>query len=360
MDDFTGTLTLVFDWGNTVMTVFPEENGAMLHWNKVAAEPGIHEALIKLQPHYRLILATNAVDSDASQVSQALARVGLADFFPVILTYHDLQARKPEPVFFERIRAFLNVPSSSLVMIGDDYVADIVGAHQSGWQAIWYNRQCHPAPMLAPLHGAELRHLQDLPAVMPSLNLPDLAACQGWMIERGASTSVWIHSQLVAAASYALAEWLLSAGEKLDPILAHRGGLLHDVGKIHNLAKPSGVDHGEIGAAYLLKKDQPALAEIARRHLLLGLVDETKAPRTWEEKIVFFCDKLVENNAIVNLEDRLAALKIRYPHLRDSIPGVQPALFALQTDLCRRLHTDSAGLIQRMQQVMLTPAVELG
>lgn len=359
MADPAGALTLVFDWGNTLMTVFPEETGTMLHWNRVAAEPGIHEVLASLQPHHRLVLATNAADSDAAQVRQALARVGLADYFSAIFTYHDIQARKPEPGFFHRIQNTLAPSSALLVMIGDDYIADIVGALQAGWQAIWYNRQCRPAPMLTPLHCAEVRQLVDLPTRLPNINLPDMVTCQSWMIERGASASVWVHSQLVAAAGYALAGWLLSAGEKLDPILVHRGGLLHDVGKLHTLACPGGVDHGETGAAFLMKKEQSALAEIARRHLLLGLLDTTKAPRSWEEKIVFLCDKLVENNAIVSLEERLAALKLRYPHLREAIPAVQPTLLDLQTDFCQRLHTDRVRLIQRLQQALLQSAFEL-
>ena len=46
--------TLVFDWGNTLMQVFPEYSGPMLEWPQIAPVKGIKTALTRLKPHYRL------------------------------------------------------------------------------------------------------------------------------------------------------------------------------------------------------------------------------------------------------------------------------------------------------------------
>ena len=73
--------TLVFDWGNTLMKVIPEYSGPMSEWPQIAPVKGIKTALTRLKPHYRLVVATNAVDSGADQVRAALARAELAGFF---------------------------------------------------------------------------------------------------------------------------------------------------------------------------------------------------------------------------------------------------------------------------------------
>jgi len=70
--------TLVFDWGDTLMTVDPRFSGAMGDWPEVTAVPGVQTALAALQGRFRLAVASNAVDSNAIQVHAALERVGLA------------------------------------------------------------------------------------------------------------------------------------------------------------------------------------------------------------------------------------------------------------------------------------------
>jgi len=95
----------------------------------------------------------------------------------------------------------------------------------------------------------------------------------------------------------------------VNPILAHRGGLLHDLAKATH---HQGMDHGQLAGEMLRQKDEPALADIADHHMLFTLLDEVRMPRTWEQKLVYYADKLVEKNELVSVDERLAGLQERY------------------------------------------------
>ena len=86
--------------------------------------------------------------------------------------------------------------------------------------------------------------------------------------------------------------------------------------------KNSPLDHGELGAQMLEALGQPVLAEISRRHLVYLLLHPEKGPRTWEEKIVHFADKICEGPRFVEWEERLAGLANRYPARIRFNPGV--------------------------------------
>jgi len=79
MNSKTPPASLVFDWGNTVMTEIDEFNRLdipMVEWPRVEAIPGIETALSSLHAYHRIFVGTNAEQSTASQVNQALQRVG--------------------------------------------------------------------------------------------------------------------------------------------------------------------------------------------------------------------------------------------------------------------------------------------
>jgi putative hydrolase of the HAD superfamily len=47
---------------------------------------------------------------------------------------------KPDPRFFSTIAEQLDVPPAQILLVGDDWVADVQGARAAGWQAIWLSR----------------------------------------------------------------------------------------------------------------------------------------------------------------------------------------------------------------------------
>ena len=94
---------LIFDWGDTVMRVFPEFSGPMAHWPRVEAEPGIEDALRTAKPSYVIALSSNASDSGPGLVRDALERAGLEKYFDEVFTARDLKATKPNSAFYRGI-----------------------------------------------------------------------------------------------------------------------------------------------------------------------------------------------------------------------------------------------------------------
>ena len=73
--------TIVFDWGNTLMEVFPDYVGPVQSWQTVKTAPGARQVLEVLALQYNLVIATNASDSNSTQVWQALDTPNLPNQF---------------------------------------------------------------------------------------------------------------------------------------------------------------------------------------------------------------------------------------------------------------------------------------
>jgi putative nucleotidyltransferase with HDIG domain len=357
MKEFT---TLVFDWGDTLMKVFPQYNGPMAEWPEVAAVEGAQQALANLHQKYRILVATNAADSSAALIQTAFARVGLDPFIDATYTVHELGSRKPDPAFYRSIEKIAGQPASQMVMIGDRYADDISSAWQTGWHTLWFNPDFKPAPGLLPVQSAEISHLADLPAALERPFLPGLQTCLAYMFQEGTSANLMQHVQLVAAISYQMALWLLTSGQAVNPLLAHRGGLLHDLAKLSGKTSSNPEDHGKRAASILEAYHQPEIAQIARRHILFTVLDRERKPLTWEQKAVYLADKWVEEGRVVSLEQRLTALQHRYPQHKEEILKAAPAIRELQAEIGDRLGLSEGQLIHQLQQAVMGKPPESG
>ena len=353
MPDQTQLTTIVFDWGDTLMVNDPAQNGPMVDWPKVAAVPGALEALAKLKAGgHRLILASNAQASHRAQIWPALERVGLAQHIDEIFTMHELGgARKPARSFFLGINAALECQPWQTLMVGDEYSTDVAGAATAGWKTAWFNPSGLPAPLLAPLYDIEVARLAQLPEKIASITFPGIEECKSWYIDQEANPNLMIHVEMVAALAYQMAFWLRQAGQAVDPLLAHRGGLLHDVCKLS--AREGTVRHPEAGARLLEGKGQPVLAEIVRRHGLYSLLQTGSRPRTWEEKLVYYADKLVESNHVAPIEQRLTRIRERYGLNAHTIQRLTTLVKELGAEVCKPLGWSESELSERLAQAFL-------
>ena len=132
------TKTYLFDWGDTLMVNFPDQSGKMCDWPIVEPIDGALETLEYLSKHYRVYIATNAADSSEQEIQQAFSRVGLDKFISGYFCKANLGVDKASPEFFPTIISRLNVPASSITMIGDTLEKDITPALKSGINAIWF------------------------------------------------------------------------------------------------------------------------------------------------------------------------------------------------------------------------------
>jgi len=159
--------SILFDWGNTVMKVFPGHLGPMATWTEVAAIEDIPNILPQLKELYQLVLISNAQDSNRASVLQALERVHLAQYFDEIFTPHELKERKPAPRFYLNVLRHIGIEPENGVMIGDDYQNDIIAAKQVGLWTIWYNANHQQLQNNSyPYHDAEVINLRDIVSII--------------------------------------------------------------------------------------------------------------------------------------------------------------------------------------------------
>jgi putative hydrolase of the HAD superfamily len=350
--------TIIFDWGDTLMVNHPTAHGAIVDWPEVAAVPGAVDALSRIYGQYRLVLATNALDSDAKKVKMALAKVGLDGYFEVIFTARELGVSKPDPAFYRAVLARLGSAPEDAMMVGDDFRADILAARRAGLRAVWYNPSGMASSPLPPVQNVEIADMAFLPQVLAGLDahgktLPGIEECLGVLLAHGNPPDIVAHSQVVANTAYLLGCWLRKKGEPVEPLLAHRGGLLHDLYKLE--AKEKGRVHGEVAEEILLGLGQAALATIARRHPIYSVLDEDNRPQTWEQKLVYFTDKLVEGDQLVSLENRLAGLRQRYAANVNVHEKCYPFVYAMQEELCDRLEGKWDTLLVDLQARVTEP-----
>jgi len=256
-----------------------------------------------------------------------------------------LGVRKPEPGFFRAVLHEADCAPVEAAMVGDDYQADVVGAKEAGLRAIWFNpTACYPVG--APLYDAEVHTPVEIPVALQNLRLPDVSECLELLAEQKVPLRAVQHSQAVAAVAFRLAAQLRQEGEAVDPLLAHRGGLLHDLDKV--ASRQQSLPHGQLGAQLLQEKGYPDLAAIAERHLMCSILDPAARPVTWEEKLVYYADKIVEGSRVVGVPERLEALCRRHTERAAQIWRCAPHIVQLQAEICARLGISLTGLLRML------------
>jgi putative nucleotidyltransferase with HDIG domain len=163
-------------------------------------------------------------------------------------------------------------------------------------------------------------------------NKPTLQQCFDWWDEWEVPENIRQHSTVVARAAYLLAVMLRSSGEDVDPILAHRGGMLHDIDKIQTLELTGA--HGALGADFIHKQGFPEVGRMVKGHIMSTILEAHFDERGWENKLVFFCDKLVEGNKLVPFNERLNHLYERYPRYQEMMKKSEASVWALSKEIC--------------------------
>jgi HAD superfamily hydrolase (TIGR01549 family) len=123
------------------MRVFPEFKGSMAKWPYLETLPSVKQTLSELRSDWILGLATNAVDSDEVEIRQALAMVGIDEFIEKVYCYRHIGHRKPTIDFFEFILEDLGIEPQKVVMVGDSFEGDVLGANSAGLRGVWFNHR---------------------------------------------------------------------------------------------------------------------------------------------------------------------------------------------------------------------------
>ena len=123
------------------------------------------------------------------------------------------------------------------------------------------------------------------------------------------------HSINVAKVAYAIAKAL--GLENVEEIRV--AAVLHDVGKIMaDKGQGDLNDHAFLSGKFLRKKKMDKYAAWVEKH---GISAEMHGPeflpKTIEEKIINYADSRVEIGRIVLLEERVKAVRVRYPKIEE-------------------------------------------
>jgi uncharacterized protein (TIGR00295 family) len=133
--------------------------------------------------------------------------------------------------------------------------------------------------------------------------IPDAAQALDLHRKYGSHERTVAHCQACAKISRALSERAVGEGHVLDQRAVLAGALLHDIGR----SQTQLVDHGYVGAEILTRERvDPIVIEIVRRHVGAGISAEEAVklgfppgeyvPRTLEQKIVCFADKMLDGD----------------------------------------------------------------
>lgn len=133
------TKVYLFDWGDTLMVDFPDQQGPMCNWPSVRAVTGAEQALAYLSVNNEIYVATGAADSTESEIASALERVGLSAYVSGYFCKANLGVAKGSPEFYRAIVGRLGHKPDQIVMVGDTLEKDIIPALEAGLNAIWFN-----------------------------------------------------------------------------------------------------------------------------------------------------------------------------------------------------------------------------
>lgn len=132
---------VMFDWGDTIMKDNPALKTPMVQWPTVEAIAGAEEVLSAIHPRHTIIMATGAAQSDEPDIRLALRRVKLDNYFDHIFCFKNTGLQKPSADFYLHILGSLGAKPSDVVMIGDHFENDVLGANRVGIAGIWLNQK---------------------------------------------------------------------------------------------------------------------------------------------------------------------------------------------------------------------------
>lgn len=146
--------------GEKYVEISPQKNGLI---------PGALEVTRELAEHFSLHIITNGFQEVQLQ---KLHGGGLSPYFKHIITSELAGCRKPNAGIFKLAMQLSKAPSQYCIMIGDDWEADVLGAHKMEWQAIWFNERKRKLPEEQHLSGIYMtENLKDVPSILQKIIL---------------------------------------------------------------------------------------------------------------------------------------------------------------------------------------------
>jgi uncharacterized protein (TIGR00295 family) len=128
----------------------------------------------------------------------------------------------------------------------------------------------------------------------------------------GSGERIVKHCQTVTRVSVIISDALAARGRAIDGKATFAGALLHDIGR----TRTQTIEHGFVGASMLEQEGVDGIVlEMVRRHVGAGISKEEAAslgfppgdyiPRTLEQKVMCFSDKMVSSDTVRPFEEEV-------------------------------------------------------
>lgn len=149
------------------------------------------------------------------------------------------------------------------------------------------------------------------------------------------------HSRLVAGVAVFFAREIarVSNSSPIDIPLLAAAALLHDLDKM--VPKREGEHHPDTGVRILRERGFSAIADLVRTHPVHAILDQSIAPKTREQELLYLADKMVKD-AIITVDERfLLWRKENLPEdARRMLDAAYPRVKALEKKIC-----DEIGIV---------------
>jgi len=160
-----------FDLGDTL--IVEEDIGGRHIWeSELRKIPHVDEVLRELKQRYKLGIITNTVTSRERHVRMALRRIGLEQYFDIVLTSVDIGCNKPDEKIFLQALEALKVRPEEAVMVGNRISTDILGANKVGMKTVLFKwNERYPEEAKSPLEQPTriISSLKELPKVLSDI-----------------------------------------------------------------------------------------------------------------------------------------------------------------------------------------------
>lgn len=128
---------------------------------KTRLVPGAIELLEYLKPKYKLYILSNGFrEVQANKLNNS----GLAPYIEKTILSEDAGIQKPHKGIFDFALINTNSRRKETLMIGDSWEADIIGAHQSGIEQLWFNPENKKTNGFEPTFN--VRSLSDIRSIL--------------------------------------------------------------------------------------------------------------------------------------------------------------------------------------------------